>query len=63
MQTAAGFRGDHELAMTLLKEILGSEKGENYLDAQIEASQHFAELGRERSGKIRSSTQRLENRK
>lgn len=32
------FQGDYETAMTLLKEILGTDKGENYLDAQIEAA-------------------------
>jgi hypothetical protein len=32
------YQGSHELAITLLKVILGSDKGENYLDAQIEAA-------------------------
>jgi cellulose synthase operon protein C len=39
------FQGDHELAMTLLKKILGSEKGENYLDAQIEAASTLQSWG------------------
>ena len=39
------FQGDHETAMTLLKEILGADKGENYLDAQIEAASTLQSWG------------------
>ena len=46
------YQGSHELAMTLLKEILGSDNGENYLDAQIEAASTLQSWGETDSEKL-----------